>query len=222
MKLPGIRWVFFDVGYTLINEDDAAWDRFRQIQQLLTDRGVKVSIKDVRAAVEAAAAERDPSPVYRAIANMAGSIDLGEALKPRFTWRKELEKPYPEADRVLSALSRRYKIGVIANQSAGTEGRLATWGLSKYISLVVASAETGLAKPNPAIFKLAIEQSGSIAEQSVMIGDRIDNDIKPAKLLGWKTIRVKQGLSRGQEPFDQTQAPDFEVRRLEEILEILL
>jgi FMN phosphatase YigB (HAD superfamily) len=28
----------------------------------------------------------------------------------------------------------------------------------------------------------------------MMIGDRLDNDISPARLLGWKTIRVLQGL----------------------------
>ena len=222
LKLPGIRWVFFDVGHTLINEDDAAWDRFLQIRRALKKHGVEVSAEAVKETVEDATAARAPSPVSHAIATLAGSIELGNSLKPCFTWRKELEKPYPGADRVLSALSRRYKIGVIANQSAGTEGRLATWGLSGNISLVVASAETGLAKPDLAIYQLAMEQSGSKAEQSVMIGDRIDNDIEPAKLLGWKTIRVKQGLSRGQEPFDRTQKPDFEVHSLDEILEILL
>ena len=33
-------------------------------------------------------------------------------------------------------------------------------------------------------------------EQACMIGDRIDNDIVPAKELGMKTIRVKQGFYR--------------------------
>ena len=55
-----------------------------------------------------------------------------------------------------------------------------------------------------------------------MVGDRADNDIAPAKILGWKTIRVKQGLSRGQEPIDQMQVPDVEVHRLDEILGLLL
>jgi FMN phosphatase YigB (HAD superfamily) len=29
-----------------------------------------------------------------------------------------------------------------------------------------------------------------------MIGDRLDNDIRPARLLGWKTIRIAQGFAR--------------------------
>ena len=31
-----------------------------------------------------------------------------------------------------------------------------------------------------------------------MIGDRLDNDIRPARLLGWKTIRIAQGFARFQ------------------------
>ena len=222
MKLPGIRWVFFDVGYTLINEDDAVWDRVLQIQQALMNRGVVVSAGAVRAAIGESAADRAPSPVSRAIAMLSGSNELGERLKPQFAWRKDLEKPYPDAERVVSALSRRYRIGVIANQSAGTEARLEKWGLLRYISVVFASTEVGLAKPDLAIFKLAIERAESAAAQTVMIGDRVDNDITPAKFLGWKTIRVKQGLLQGQAPIDHSQEPDFEVQRLDEILGILL
>ena len=56
----------------------------------------------------------------------------------------------------------------------------------------------------------------------VIVGDRIDNDITPAKSLGWKTIRIKQGLSQGQVPTGPIQEPDFEVHRLDDILRILL
>ena len=55
-----------------------------------------------------------------------------------------------------------------------------------------------------------------------MVGDRIDNDIVPAKSLGWKTIRIRQGISQGQVPMNGEQEPDFEVRRLREVLSILL
>ncbi|MDE2937279.1 MAG: HAD family hydrolase [Chloroflexota bacterium] len=222
MKLPGVRWVFFDVGYTLINEDDALWDRIYQIQKALNDCGVTVSTEEVRTALENSANEQANAPVAQAISNLTGSKELVNRLAPTFTWRKDLEKPYPDAEHVLSVLSKRYCIGVIANQSAGTEARLDAWGLLRYVSEVVASAETGLAKPDLAIFKLAIERAGCQDRESVMVGDRIDNDIVPAKALGLKTIRIRQGLSRSQVPIDSTQKPDFEVRQLGEILEILL
>ena len=222
MQLTDIKWVFFDIGYTLINEDDAVRDRVLRVQAALNDDGVSVSAEDIETALKEAAAGYAPSPVSRAVAMLTDSEELGECFKAQFAWRKDLERPYPEAERVLSALSRRYSIGIIANQSAGTEAGLEGWGLLRYISLVVASAEVGLTKPDLAIFKLAMRRAGFRAGKMVMIGDRIDNDITPAKSLGWKTIRVKQGLSQGQVPQTAEQEPDFEVRRLDDILRILL
>ena len=57
-----------------------------------------------------------------------------------------------------------------------------------FVSLCLSSAELGLKKPDPEIFQLALSQSGCEPEQAVMIGDRLDNDIRPARLQGWKTI----------------------------------
>lgn len=57
-------------------------------------------------------------------------------------------------------------------------------GILKYIDLVVASAEEGVAKPDLRIFEIALKRSGCPAEYAVMAGDRIDNDIVPAKKMG--------------------------------------
>jgi hypothetical protein len=35
-----------------------------------------------------------------------------------------------------------------------------------------------------------------------MIGDRLDNDIRPTLLLGWKTMRIAQGFAPFQSPRD--------------------
>jgi FMN phosphatase YigB (HAD superfamily) len=88
------------------------------------------------------------------------------------------------------------------------EERLTRWGLIPFISVCVASAEVGLEKPDPAIFDLALRHAGCAASEAVMIGDRLDNDIRPARLLGWKTVRVFQGPGRFQSPRDSWDEPD--------------
>jgi FMN phosphatase YigB (HAD superfamily) len=100
---------------------------------------------------------------------------------------------------------------VIANQSPGSEERLTRWGLIPFISVCVASAEVGLEKPDPAIFDLALRHAGCAASEPVMIGDRLDNDIRPARLLGWRTMRVLQGPGRFQSPRDSWDEPDLTV-----------
>jgi putative hydrolase of the HAD superfamily len=72
---------------------------------------------------------------------------------------KELEQPYEGAEPALQALALRYRIGVIANQSAGTKARLTRWGLMPFISICLSSAEIGLEKPDPAIFRLALARA---------------------------------------------------------------
>jgi FMN phosphatase YigB (HAD superfamily) len=41
-----------------------------------------------------------------------------------------------------------------------------------------------------------------------MIGDRLDNDIRPAKVLGWLTVRLTQGFHRFQSPRDRLEKAD--------------
>jgi 8-oxo-dGTP diphosphatase/putative hydrolase of the HAD superfamily len=122
-----------------------------------------------------------------------------------------MEVPFDGAIETLRLLSSHYKIGVIANQSPGSEERLTRWGLIPFISVCVASAEVGLEKPDPAIFDLALRHAGCTASEAVMIGDRLDNDIRPARLLGWKTMRVLQGPGRFQSPRDSWNEPDLTV-----------
>jgi putative hydrolase of the HAD superfamily len=53
-----------------------------------------------------------------------------------------------------------------------------------------------------------------------MIGDRLDNDIRPARLLGWKTIWVTQGFARFQSPRDLWDEPDQTVANVKLLLPI--
>ena len=47
-----------------------------------------------------------------------------------------------------------------------------------------------------------------------MIGDRLDNDIRRARLLGWKTIRILQGFARFQKPRDRLDEADATIADL--------
>ena len=115
-------------------------------------------------------------------------------------------------------LSERYKIGIIANQNPGSKERLNKLGLLKYIDLVIASAEEGVAKPDLRIFQLALERANCKPEEAVMVGDRIDNDMIPAKKIGMKTVWIKQGFGGLSEQMTEAQQPDYSVDSLKELL----
>lgn len=206
-----VSWLFFDLGNTLISEEAAADNRIRRLVDALERYGRSYSIDDVRSAFQKASAEFAPRLVAGAIEKLIDDPACRHAVLLEAPYSKELEAPYDGAEHVLRKLSSSYKIGVIANQSVGSTARLMKWGLMPFISTCLCSSEVCLEKPDPAIFKLALNRAGCSASQAVMIGDRLDNDIRPAKLLGWNTIRVAQGFARFQCPRDCWDRADLTV-----------
>jgi len=218
-----VRWLFFDLGNTLINEEEAWECRLRLLVEALERHGRRCSIEEARAALAAAAAEFAPRFIVKAVEKLVDDDD--ECRRTVFAaarYRKELEAPYEAAESVLRALSTHYKLGVIANQSVSSSVRLAGWGLMPFISTCLCSFELGLEKPDPMIFNLALERAGCEPFEAVMIGDRLDNDIRPARLLGWRTIRVAQGFARFQSPRDTGDEPDLSTENVAEVTPALI
>ena len=55
-----------------------------------------------------------------------------------------------------------------------------------------------------------------------MVGDRIDKDITPANVLGMKTIRIKTGLHKNQEPRIPLEVPGLTIASLNEITDLAI
>lgn len=71
------------------------------------------------------------------------------------------------------------------------------------------------------IFKNALKKADCKAEETVMVGDRLDNDIVPANKIGMTTVWIKQGFGKYAVPRSQEEYPDFYVNSFSEILELL-
>ena len=198
-----IKWIFFDIGSTLVDESECYEIRYKE-----TTDNTDITYQEFKnKVIELAATSDNP---YKEALQFYGLT--------KTKWHKELEYPYPFTESVLDELSKMYKLGIIANQSAGSEQRLTDWDISKYFDLVIASTEEGIEKPNPEIFRIALERANCLPENAVMVGDRIDNDILPAKKLGIKTVWVKQGFAKYQ---PKSNVPDYTIQTLDEIIELL-
>ena len=95
------------------------------------------------------------------------------------------------------------------------------WDLRQFFDVIVASAEIGYVKPDKKIFQKALELAGCTAEESIMVGDRLDNDIIPAKELGMNTIWIKNGLTKYQAKKLGKNFADYQIYYLKELLLIL-
>src|SRR5207248_1894328 len=59
-------------------------------------------------------------------------------------------------------------------------------------------------KPDPALFRRALDRAGARPEECLMVGDRLDNDVAPASLLGLTTawVRWPRRSAKGWRPDD--------------------
>ena len=200
-------WLFFDMGSTIMDETAACELRIRE-----TLPGTGISYEDFAAKM----AE------FR---SMDQREDLAAfdyfGIRDKAPWSRAAEYPYPEALPVLRTLRERgYRMGIIANQCLGSEARLERFGLREFFEVICASAEEGVEKPDPEIFLRALARAGCAPENAVMIGDRADNDVAPAKALGMQTVLIRQGYGGYDTIHHEGEIPDLTVDNLPELLEI--
>ena len=202
-----IKWIFFDVGSTLVDETEAYNHRARE---MISGTGITFKeFDDIRIALAKLGLD----------GNSAAIKYFGLTKTP---WHSEDELPYSDIQSTLAALiDKGYKLGIIANQKLGTKERLDSWGLRQYFDVIATSAEIGYAKPDKEIFEKAFELAKCTAAESMMVGDRLDNDIIPAKSLGMKTVWIKNGLAQHQNIELGEGVADYQIHSLSEILLIL-
>ena len=202
-----IKWIFFDVGSTLVDETEAYNHRARE---MISGTGITFKeFDDIRIALAKLGLD----------GNSAAIKYFGLTKTP---WHSEDELPYSDVQSTLAALiDKGYKLGIIANQKLGTKERLDSWGLRQYFDVIATSAEIGYAKPDKEIFEKAFELAKCTAAESMMVGDRLDNEIIPAKSLGMKTVWIKNGLAQHQNIELGEGVADYQIHSLSEILQIL-
>ena len=176
-----VKWIFFDIGSTLVDETEAYDHRVRD---MIVGTDISFSeFDDVRIAFAKQGLD----------GNSAAIKHFGLSKTP---WHSEDEIPYPDVQNTMAALREKsYQLGIIANQKPGIAERLETCGLRLFFDVIASSAEIGYAKPDKTIFENALKLANCTADESVMVGDRLDNDIIPAKALGMKTVWLKNGLA---------------------------
>jgi FMN phosphatase YigB (HAD superfamily) len=124
-----------------------------------------------------------------------------------------------EAGKLLEQLSRQYKLGVVSNFYGNLDTVLQELSLLKYFNTVIDSSHTGIRKPDPQIFRMAVDKLNASATATTVIGDSYDRDIQPAKKLGCSTIWLDgKSWRRPQNTVDA----DVTIRSLYELPKYLL
>ena len=88
---------------------------------------------------------------------------------------------------ILERLARQSRLGVVSNFTGNLDRCLEELGLAGFFEAVADSAVVGQEKPDPRIFTRALAALGAAPEESWMVGDNFEADIRPAQALGLRT-----------------------------------
>lgn len=119
--------------------------------------------------------------------------------------------------RVLRHYADRYTLVLVSNFYGNIRAILRDYRL-EYFQAVIESAEVGIRKPDPAIYRLGVEAAGVPPEQCVVIGDSFGKDVVPAHSLGCETVWLK-GRGWNRETVDES-VPTHIITDLEQLLSL--
>jgi HAD superfamily hydrolase (TIGR01549 family) len=112
-------------------------------------------------------------------------VDPAEFLAAYFEALSAQGATMPGARECLEELGRGYRLAAVSNGPGPVQRRrLELAGLSAYFDAIVLSCERGVAKPDPAIFRMALEECGVEADEALMIGDSAASDMNGAAAAG--------------------------------------
>ncbi len=145
----------------------------------------------------------------------------------RFYWREALSKvkAFPDTVSVLKRLDDYMKI--IITDSDGClnnyikNRKIAALGIRHYFDLIITSNDTRKNKPHNSMWKLALKKMKLNPKECIMIGDKPELDLKPAKELGMTTVWIKQGDWPAVAKGKKFKYVDHEISRLSELLRLL-
>jgi putative hydrolase of the HAD superfamily len=207
------RAVLFDIGGPI--DMEFAWEIAVDgaIASACGLEGIRVDQAMVDEASEAAVAAFAPDAYAHMVETLCGgdprTVERVRQRVRAMVGNLDVFQLRPEIDGLLRRLNDRgLKLGIVANQPQAARERLARAGISDLFAYQGLSGFTGFSKPDPRAFQAAAEALGMTPPDCVMVGDRIDNDIGPAKALGMATILLRGGRHRRQKPRSPAEEPD--------------
>jgi HAD superfamily hydrolase (TIGR01549 family) len=108
-------------------------------------------------------------------------------------------------------------VGLAGNQTARAGAILRSLDLPA--DLIATSEDWGAAKPDPDFFRRMIEAVPAGPDAILYVGDRLDNDIRPAARLGLRTALIRRGpwATIQQDDPDAERVPTMRIDSLAEL-----
>lgn len=200
-----LRAAFFDAGLTLIltatRAEDVAKCVLRRAGHSAAPDEVDAAMRDAHAALESRWHAQDwwstEADVRRLFTNSYEAGLLAHVTDDRRTAQALADEIYDEYQDtrhwtlfpdVLPALARLraagIRLGVVSDWGHGLEAILLELELGSYFEFLVVSSRLGVSKPNPQVFRMALQRVGVAPDEAVYIGDTYLKDVLGARAAG--------------------------------------
>ena len=193
-----ITTILWDFGGVITTSPFEAFNRFEHVQGLPTNfiRGINATNPDRNAWAQFESNQIDADAfdeLFAEEAQAAGQNVRGKAVLALLSGSVR-----PNMVAVLKQCKEHYRVACITNNvKSGTGPGMASdshkaelvRGVMALFDLVVESSIEGVRKPNPAIYQLTCERLGADPNNCVFLDD-LGINLKPAKALGMRTIKV--------------------------------
>ena len=180
-----MRAVVFDVGETLVDEtrmwtDWADWLGVPRLTFLASLGAVIARGGDHRAVFDMVRSGIDVAAEWERRLAAGRAQPLGAA------------DFYPDAVACLEDLhAAGYRVGIVGNQPATTDAVLDS--LPVPLAIAASSETWGVAKPDRAFFERVAVELSLEPDEVAYVGDRLDNDVRPAAAAGMVAVFVRRG-----------------------------
>lgn len=183
--MPSLKALILDIGGVLIEtparEARSAWEQARGLEPGELDRILAEAIGPgweggrSEAEIEARLCEACKIPPSR-LPELLDALSADERVCPR--WRFALD-----------ALAGTLPLALLTNSGPNTRtGLIARHGLARWFSVIVISAEEGISKPDPRIFRRTCERLGHPPAECLFVDDRASN-VAGAEAAGLAAVR---------------------------------
>jgi HAD superfamily hydrolase (TIGR01549 family) len=214
--------ILIDIGNVLWSDEAGDALTLANIGESLRARGLRVGEDDLAAAHARAVTDFAPSAWRAVIVSLTGgdaSLAAAVIAEVRARWDAlsdaeyaAFTTPFASTASLLAGLAAAgHPLVLASNNSPRALARLETLGLLHHFAVKEVSETLQLAKPDLRFYLTLLAAASAQPADCIMVGDRIDNDILPARRLGLRTLRLRHGSHAAQEPRGHHEAPDLTV-----------
>ena len=198
-----IETVLFDFGGTL-DADGVAWKE--RVHGHYRSEGLHMTAEDFAPAFYAAAdrlagalpREADlAATVHELTSNLETELgrramrdDKARGRRAAAGFLAEASASFARNRPLLETLSCRYRLGIVSNFYGNLEAVCRGAGLAPLFRVMVDSQRVGAEKPDPAIFRAALDPLGAAPERTLFVGDSLRRDREGARRMGMDFVWI--------------------------------